>query len=235
MGFMFTDIYTKAIALFDDPKITMAYASNMIQFDKLMYTYLQNAIGLFDNPLGISMRLSMYNPPIGTTETFEGNGQDSTFQLDENFELLDNCLYGYMEGDNYVEGVLNVEDRTVTFPNVLPEGQVYSFEQYFPGEFLDEFEDFNVNAPKGNNMVLNRIKDILARLLIKAWGEEERNFLLDIRNLMQDSDFKIMSNDRILNSKNKWIAQLTDEIQQYQNRLAWTIRFMNGSYNIGRG
>ena len=58
--------------------------------------------------------------------------------------------------------------------------------------------------------------------------------LLDIRNIMQDSDFKITGNDRILKSKNEWIDQLDTEILQLQNKLAWNIRFMKGSSNIGR-
>lgn len=32
MGILFSDIYTKAIALFDDPKITQAYKTNIVQF-----------------------------------------------------------------------------------------------------------------------------------------------------------------------------------------------------------
>lgn len=52
---------------------------------------------------------------------------------------------------------------------------------------------------------------------------------------MQDSDFKITGNDKILTSKNKWVDQLDTEVLQYQNRLAWIIRFMGGSRMIGRG
>lgn len=84
-------------------------------------------------------------------------------------------------------------------------------------------------------MVEQMVQNILARLLVKAWGEEERNMLLDIRNIMQDSDFKLTGNDKILTSKNAWINQLDSEVLQYQNRLAWMIRFMDGSRMIGRG
>ena len=44
MGFLFSDVYTKAIALFDDPRITKAYETDRVQFSKIMYTYMQNAI-----------------------------------------------------------------------------------------------------------------------------------------------------------------------------------------------
>ena len=52
---------------------------------------------------------------------------------------------------------------------------------------------------------------------------------------MQDSDFKLTGNDRVLKSKNLWVDQLDTEILQLQNKLAWNIRFMNGSQKIGRG
>lgn len=99
MSILFSDIYTKAIALFDDPKITIAYQTNIIQFDKLMYTYLQNAISMFNNPVSIGMRLATYNEPVGTMEIFEGDGETSTFTLDENFEIRPNSHYCFIEGN----------------------------------------------------------------------------------------------------------------------------------------
>lgn len=235
MSILFSDIYTKAIALFDDPKITVAYNTNKIQFYKIMYTYLQNAIAMFTNPASVGIRLSNYNEPVGTMEVFEGNGVDKVFTLDEEFKVIEGSVYCFIENSNIVTGKFNKENRTVEFPDVLPQGQQYAFEQYYTGEFLDNFSNLNRNTSAGNNMVIGEIKDILARLLVKSWAEEERNLLLDIRNLMQDSDFKLNGNDRVLNAKNKWVDQLDSEILQLQNKLAWNIRFMSGSTHIGRG
>ena len=72
-------------------------------------------------------------------------------------------------------------------------------------------------------------------MLVMAWAEGERNELLDIRNLMTDSDFKISNNGIILNSKNKWLDQLQNETLRLKNKLGWNVRIMNGSRNIGRG
>lgn len=235
MSILFSDIYTKAIALFDDPKITIAYQTNIIQFDKLMYTYLQNAISMFNNPVSIGMRLATYNEPVGTMEIFEGDGETSTFTLDENFEIRPNSHYCFIEGNIKVQGDFDEETRTVKFPDILPKGQQYAFEQYYVGEFTGDFSGLNQNTSQGNTLIINSIKDILARLLVKSWAESERNLLMDIRNILQDSDFKLTSNARILESKNKWIDQLEWEVLQYQNRLAWNIRFMKGSTHIGRG
>lgn len=235
MSILFSDIYTKAIALFDDPKITVAYQTNIVQFDKLMYTYLQNAISMFSNPASIGVRLSIYNEPVGTMEIFEGDGEKKSFVLDKNFEIRENSHYCFFEGDIKVEGEIDAENRTVIFPDILPEGKQYAFEQYYVGEFTDNFNGLNSNTSKGNNLIIGEIKDILARLLVKAWAESERNLLMDIRNVLQDSDFKLTSNANILKSKNNWVDQLDSEILQLQNRLAWNIRFMKGSMNIGRG
>ena len=88
MGFLFSDVYTKAIALFDDPRITKAYETDRVQFSKIMYTYMQNAIGMFNNPLSVSLRLSEYNEPKGTMQIFQGDGKNNEFLLDEEFEIL---------------------------------------------------------------------------------------------------------------------------------------------------
>lgn len=235
MSILFSDIYEKAIALFDDPKITVAYQTNIIQFDKLMYTYLQNAITMFHNPASIALKLASYNEPSGVMQVWVSDGANSTLKLDDAFEIKENSEYLFVEGELTVEGVLDKDSRTVTFPDVLPEGKEYAFEQYYVGEFLDTFTNFNKKVPGSDTMVQNTIKDILARLLVRAWGEGERNLLLDIRNILQDSDFKLTPNNRILDSKNEWIDQLDSEIFQLQNRLAWMIRFTGSSTNIGRG
>lgn len=235
MGILFSDVYRKAIALFDDPRITTAYETNPLQFDKIMYTYLQNAISMFNNPLSVSLRLSQYKEPKGTMQIFEGDGKNNSFELDPEFIVLENSVYNYIEGDIMVQGTIDKDTNTVTFPDVLAEGKQYAVEQYYIGEFTDDFTGLTAKNVQGTTLVVGYVKDILARLLVKAWGEEERNMLLDIRNLMQDSEFKIMSNDRILKAKNEWIDQLDSEIYNYQNRLAWQIRFMGGSKFIGRG
>ena len=89
MGILFSEIYTKAVALFDDPQITKAYQFNRVLFEKKMYTYLQNALAMFNNPLIISTKLSNHNLPEGVMETFEGNGETQDFEISFN---IDNVL-----------------------------------------------------------------------------------------------------------------------------------------------
>lgn len=219
----FQDIYAKAIGLFDDPKITVAYNSNLMQFYKLMYVYLQNSISLFNNPLSVVRLLSDFEEPSGQMEIFESDGIQTTFTLDNAFQLKDNSVYHYVANGETIEGIIDKENRTVTFPFSLKEGEQFSIEQYCIGQFNCDFSTMASSKIVQMNIV-NNIKDILARLLIKSWGENKRNFLLDIQNILTDSDFNLHSSSNVLRAKNSWIDQLDEEILQYQNKLAWNIR-----------
>lgn len=124
MSILFSDIYIKAIGLFDDPKITQAYKTNTVQFQKIMYSYFQNAISMFVNPLIIASRLTNYTEPKGIMEKFTSDGENKTFELDPEFEIIPNSSYVFTEGDLFITDgvVINQEERTVTFPDLLPEG-----------------------------------------------------------------------------------------------------------------
>ena len=172
MGILFSDVYRKAIALFDDPRITTAYETNPLQFNKIMYTYLQNAISMFNNPLSVSLRLSQYKEPKGIMQVFEGDGKNNKFELDPEFEIQDNSIYNYIEGELLVQGSIDKEAHTVEFPDVLPEGKQYAVEQYYVGEFTDNFEGLTNKNVNGTSLVVGYVKDILARLLVKAWEKK---------------------------------------------------------------
>ena len=102
--------------------IILGFFIALIQFYKIMHTYLQNAVMQFQNPLSISIRLSSYNPPNGIMSKFPSDGVHNTYPLEDDFVLVDNAVYSFIEGDIMVEGKIDKENRTVTFPDVIPEG-----------------------------------------------------------------------------------------------------------------
>lgn len=220
MKISFADIYEKAIGLFDDPQITEAYHSSTIHFQKLMYTYLQNGISLFNNPLDITVQLSNFVVPKGTTETFESSTEETTFTLDPAFELTEGSFYEYVVDGKIVPGELDAVNRTVTFSVA---GSSYSFEQYYPGEFNVDLSA--VGGSSTQRMAAVSVRDILARTLIRAWSEEKRNFLLDIQNILNDTDFKVHPASAALRSKNLWVDQLENETAELSNKLGWLIKF----------
>ena len=226
LNISFKGIYTKAIGLFDDPKLTIAYNTNLMQFYKLMYTYLQNSISLFNNPLSAVRLLGTYKEPKGQMEVFTGVGKNKVFFLDDNFIILNNSIYQNIENGKPVEANIDKENRKVIFPEILENGVEISVEQYYIGEFESSF-DTTIAKPEQQQIMINQIQDILARLLVKSWGENTRNFLLDIQNILMDSDFKLHSASAALTSKNAWLDQLDQEILQYQNKLAWNMKMMS--------
>jgi hypothetical protein len=226
LNISFKNIYTKAIGLFDDPKLTIAYNTNLMQFYKLMYTYLQNSISLFNNPLSAVRLLGAYNEPNGQMEVFIGDGQTKEFVLDEAFEIRENSIYQYIVNGNIVNATLDKNNRKIIFPQVVEKDTEASVEQYFIGEFKSDF-DATLAKPEQQMVMVGQVQDILARLLVKSWGENTRNFLLDIQNILMDSDFKLHSASSALNSKNAWLDQLDQEILQYQNKLAWNLKMLS--------
>lgn len=221
MGILFSEIYTKAFGLFDDPKITAAFQTNKVQFYKIMYTYLQNAIAQFSTPSEIAYKLSNYKEPKGTMDKFVSDGVKTSYDLDEDFEIMENSAYIYTEGELQTSG--KIENRVITFNDLLPVGQEYSVEQYYIGEIICDFSGIIVDEG-GDSFVKQKVTNILARLLVESWAENQRNFLLDIKNTMSDTDFKLTSNSPILKSKIVWVAQLNDEIREDKNSLDWKIR-----------
>lgn len=251
MSILFSEIYDKAIGLFDDPKITVAYETNKIQYEKLMYSFLQNAIDMFHNPSSIAIMLSDYNPPQGLMEVFDGDGITQSFELSKEFEIIPNSKYIYIEGDKQVTGKIEKTSKEVgvdsdgnsiieefyqiTFPDILPNGQQYAVEQYYCGEFNADFKGLNRNVPKQKNMIKEQVKGILARLLIKAWAEDQRNDYVEVHNILTDSDFKLHPASSMLKENNNWVRQLDMEVNEMQTRLSWIIRFGQSNSYIGRG
>ncbi len=54
--------------------------------------------------------------------------------------------------------------------------------------------------------------------------------MLDIRNLLTDTDFKLYSPANSLKSKKEWVESLRYEIYSLQTKLDWDFRNINKSY-----
>lgn len=229
MAIMFSDIYDKAIGLFDDPKLTIAYRTNKLLFYKLMYPFLNNSFALFTNPLQIANELSDYTEPSGIMEIFESDGETKEFKL--SFTPEKNATFQFLADGVKVDAEYNSESNIVTFSKSIEQGKEYSVEAYSCGCFNSDFK--LTNKTTTNNTIVLQIEDILARFVVIAWGEKTRNFLLDIQNILTDTDFELHPQSQALKSKLAWLEQLHEEICRFQNKLGMTIRF-SGSANWGK-
>lgn len=221
---LFENVYNKAINLFEDPKIKKAYLTNKIQFCKLMYPFLNSSYSLFNNPSFVGVELSNVKDPSGQMEIFDADGNNKKFTL--SFTPIENSIFEYKQNGKVVEGIFNKDENSIEFPDVLEEGE-YSCEVYFPGCFLSDFNfAYRDDLIQGN---VTKIEDVLARMLVRAWGERTRNFLLDIQNILTTTDFKLHPASNALKSKVEWMSQLEQEISRLQNKLAFNVRFARNS------
>ena len=221
----FNEIYKQAISLFDDPDITMAYDNNKIQFYKMMYPFLNSSLSLFTNPSMIGRMLSDYIEPKGTMEIFESDGKTNEFEL--SFTPEYNCLFDCLADGKKIDYIYDNKSNKVIFSEIIDTGKIYSIECYSIGYFNTSLNVTNNNSIDKD--IKNKTISILARLLVLAWGEKTKNFLLDIENILTDTDFSLHPASNALNSKIAFVKQITEETYQLQNKLSHIIRFASNA------
>src|SRR5574344_526692 len=113
----FLEIYNMAIAELKDPQLKATLAQNQVMFCKVMYNFFVNAISLFTNPLAVADRLSKRDEPVYHSDTFTGDGNTDTFTFSvlPDADKIDNVVYCYEAGDEYVDGNYDQTTGTVTF------------------------------------------------------------------------------------------------------------------------
>ena len=226
----FKDIYNKAINLFDDPIIQRAYVEDVVRWEKLMYPHLENGIPLFINPTKISYLLADQTLPTGQIDIFEGNGgtiytTSITPKEGSDFSFL-------IDGHNDYTATYDPSNNTVVFSKPVPIGSKCSIEWYYPGCFNTDFS--SAAAPTISSAIIAyRVKEILSRALVLSWATDEQNFLLDIKNLLTDTDFKLYSPANSVRAKVEWKKTIEYEFDTLTNNLAWELysrKFHGGNY-----
>lgn len=224
---LYQDIYKKAINLFDDPDINYAYVNNKVRFAKLMYPHLDNGINKFKNPTAITWQLLDRTPPEGKTEVFEGNEVSAQTLSLSTTPAANSDYFVTINGKAEYKYSVNVTDQGVT-QIVFDSGVVIGAEDeiavewYSAGQFNSDFS--LSSAPLiSPTLIADKVADILARTLVLSWAERNKNFLLEISNVLTDTDFKIYSPANSLTSKIEWVDNLQFDIDTMQNKLGWDL------------
>ena len=224
----FSDIYERTVILIDDPDINRAYLTNTIEFQKIMYNFLINGLSYFTNPINVADALAQYDKPTGETEVGACKTGEQTYEVTMDIPEDAEIVF-YIDTPNkkgvlvkqQAEATYNETDKTVTFITEVKDGEQYEVEWYKAGAFTGNFVD--AGKAIGSSMT-KRVEEILARTTVIAWAEKEQNFLLDIRNLLNDTDFKLHSPANSLKTKTEWVNSLQFEIYSLQTKLDWDLR-----------
>jgi len=68
---------------------------------------------------------------------------------------------------------------------------------------------------------------LLSKLLISNWSMKEKNFSLDIRRLLNDTDFKMTSEANSIRAKGFWYECSKEEVEKSMNQFSWDLKFTN--------
>ena len=205
----FLEIYNMAIAELKDPQLKATLAQNPIMFCKVMYNFFVNAVSLFTNPLAVADRLSKRDEPIYHSDTFTGDGNTTTFTFSvlPEADKIDNVVYCYEAGDEYVSGDYDQTTGTVTFQQPPDYGAPVVIGWYYIGQF--------------DIQLLEKEKYILSEWVMVCWSEYVNNNRLDIDRLLGDGDFKLPSNATTTNAKVNWFVVNRETVTKHMSKYAW--------------
>ena len=205
----FLEIYNMAIAELKDTKLKATLAQNPVMFCKGMYNFFVNAISLFTNPLAVADRLSKRDEPIYHSDAFTGDGNTVTFTFSvlPDADKIDNVVYCYEAGDEYVSGDYDQTTGTVTFQQPPDYGVPVVIGWYYIGQF--------------DIQLLEKEKYILSEWVMVCWSEYVNNNRLDIDRLLGDGDFKLPSNATTTNAKVNWFVVNRETVTKHMSKYAW--------------
>jgi|WetSurMetagenome_2_1015567.scaffolds.fasta_scaffold34651_3 hypothetical protein len=207
MATLYNKIYTRAISEINDPFITASYNANPINYFKTMYNYLLNAIPLYNSPNTIIPILSNRVDPDGEIESFIGDGINPYFVLSTTPN--DSSYFSYNINDVYVSGSFDYTTNTATLAST----------PYIAGEVLIEW----YSDGYFNSTLTEAQENILACYLVSCWGEKEKNFLLDIRRLLNDDSFSMSAESTTIRNKDNWYYSMREKAEKLMNQESWLV------------
>ena len=212
----FIEIYDRAISSFNDPILMKVYTQNKIQFLEIMSGYMENAIPLFRIPMSSTVKLENRTDPATVVEYFSGNAAKTEFDLATTH--VDGMFYDVFVDEQQVPFTYSETGNKVILDTAPPTGtDNVEVVVYSDGEFSTGLNDTE--------------KRILAALLVLQWAEKEKNFLLDIRRLVNDKDFKMYAESNSMRDKGNWYYSLREETEKMMKDYSWKLYIETVSRN----
>lgn len=228
---LFSEIFKRAVFLFDDPDIRHDYVMNPVGFQQEMRPLLINGLNKWTHPTEITDRLSVYSDPIGKSELIEGDGS-ATYTLGST--PVDNAVFSFKCGTEFLMGTYNKEDNTVTLSRTISTTETVIVSWYYAGAFEADFSSI-FRADISSASIIEKTKNILAHALLSAWGDVEMNRALEMRNIFSDSDLGFYSPANSARAKTEWHNQINHDMDTLISELSWRIGATpRGGYNFGK-
>lgn len=219
---LFYDIFERAFNLFDDPDISQKYYNDQAGFQSDMLDYLILGKNKFTSPVAITDKLSEYDNAVGYTESDSGNGT-ATYALEQ--QVANNGVgvgFTYAIGGSKVSGSYDPETNSVVFERVVGTAETWSVSWFYAGAFTADFSDcFRSDFPMTS--IMDKVVNILAYALLSAWGDKEVGRVLEVRNILTDTDFQMYSPANSARAKVEWRNQMNKDMDTLVSELNWRI------------
>ena len=228
---LFSEIFDRAVNLFDDPDIRRDYVLDPAGFQQRMRTFLINGLSKWTSPTEITDRLASYTDAVGMAEVIDGEDID-TYPLASH--PVENSAFSFRICGKPARGKYDPETNSVRMDRPVLETEKLTVVWYYAGAFDADFSgafrsDFDMRA------MLEKVKNILAHCVLSAWGDAEMNRAIEMRNLFSDSDLKFYSPANSARAKVEWHNQINHDLDTLISELNWRIGSTpTGGYRFGR-
>jgi len=230
----FYDIFERAFNLFSDPDIDQKYYNDQAGFQADMLDFLILGKNKFTSPTAITDKLCVCAEPVGYTESDSGDGTD-TYVLEQ---TVANGGVGvgftYRIGNEKVRGSYDRETNSVTFERAVAATETWTVSWFYAGAFTADFSDC-LRSDFPMTAIMDKVINILAYATLSAWGDKEVGRVLDVRNILTDTDFRMYSPANSARAKVEWRNQMNRDLDTLVSELNWRILATpNGGSTFGK-
>ena len=218
----FYDIFARSISLFDDPDISRKYYEDQAGFQSDMLDFLIIGKDKFTQPVAITDKLIQCEEAIGYSESDSGDGH-STYVLDQTVHNHgDKVGFTYRVNGKPIGATYDSETNSVTFERPIETTETWEVSWFYAGAFSADFSkalrsDFPMEA------IMEKVITILAYALCSAWGDKEVGRVIEVRNILTDTDFKMYSPANSARAKVDWRNQMNRDMDTLVSELNWRI------------
>lgn len=218
----FKDIFDRAFNLFDDPDISRKYYCDQAGFQKDMLDYLRIGKNKFTSPTAITDQLIACDEPIGKIESDSGDGTDTYRLLSQIPNNGQGVGFTFEINGEKVPGRYDPETNSAVFDKSVGTDETWSVIWFYAGAYTADFRgclrsDFPMDA------IMDKVINILAYALLSAWGDKEVGRVLEVRNILTDTDFQMYSPANSARAKKEWRDQMNKDMDTLVSELTWRI------------
>lgn len=217
----FKNIFERAFNLLDDPDLSRYYYEDQAEFQRVMLGYLITGKQFFTSPVAIAEKLVQVDESCGVSESDIGDGGTDYVLIED---IPNN---GVGVGFTFIingEKVLGsyIGNNTVRFSREVLESDNWEVSWFYAGAFTADFSGI-FRSDFSMDYIIDKITTILAYATISAYGQKEVNRILDIRNGLTDTDFKVYSPANSVKEKTAWHNQINANMDTLVSELNWMI------------